>query len=153
LTETPVKTAIPANPGRLPQIFPAIRARETLVLPPTMTRRALFLLPALLCLAGCQRETQVEKANREGILIFGNSNEPKGLDSQVVTGVLESNILRALFEGLVSDHPSDDAGIVPGGAETLEPDATATVWIAKLRPNAKWSDGAPVTAQFILSVE
>lgn len=112
-----------------------------------MTRRALFLLPALLCLAGCQRETQVEKANREGILIFGNSNEPKGLDPQVVTGVLESNILRALFEGLVSDHPSDDAAIVPGGAETLEPDATATVWTARLRPNAKWSDGTPVTAR------
>jgi len=112
-----------------------------------MTRRILSLLPALLCLAGCQRETQVEKANREGILIFGNSNEPKGLDPQIVTGVLESNILRALFEGLVSDHPSDDAAIVPGGAETLEPDATATVWTAKLRPDAKWSDGAPVTAR------
>ena len=112
-----------------------------------MTRRALFLLPALLCLAGCQRETQVEKANRDGILIVGNSNEPKGLDSQVVTGVLESNIMRALFEGLVSDHPSDDAANLPAGAETLEPDATATVWTAKLRANAKWSDGAPVTAR------
>lgn len=112
-----------------------------------MTRRTLFLLPALLCLTGCQRETQVEKANRDGILIVGNSNEPKGLDSQVVTGVLESNIMRALFEGLVSDHPSDDAANLPAGAETLEPDATATVWTAKLRPNAKWSDGAPVTAR------
>jgi oligopeptide transport system substrate-binding protein len=112
-----------------------------------MTHRAIFLLPVLFCLAGCEKKTQVEKANREGILLFGNSNEPKGLDSQVVTGVLESNILRALFEGLVSDHPSDDAGIVPGGAETLEPDATATVWTAKLRQNAKWSDGAPVTAR------
>lgn len=112
-----------------------------------MTRRALFLLPALFCLAGCQEESQVEKANREGILIVGNSNEPKGLDSQVVTGVLESNIMRALFEGLVSDHPSDDAANLPAGAETLEPDATATVWTAKLRANAKWSDGAPVTAR------
>lgn len=112
-----------------------------------MTRRTLFLLPALLCLTGCQEETQVEKANRDGILIVGNSNEPKGLDSQVVTGVLESNIMRALFEGLVSDHPSDDAANLPAGAETLEPDATATVWTAKLRPNAKWSDGAPVTAR------
>jgi oligopeptide transport system substrate-binding protein len=111
-----------------------------------MTRRALFLIPALLCLAGCQEESQVEKANREGILIVGNSNEPKGLDSQVVTGVLESNIMRALFEGLVSDHPSEDATAMPAGAEVLEPDATATVWTAKLRPNAKWSDGAPVTA-------
>ncbi|MCW1916018.1 peptide ABC transporter substrate-binding protein [Luteolibacter sp. GHJ8] len=118
-----------------------------------MTRLALFLLPALLCLTGCQREEQlgsgetlVEKANREGVLIMGNSNEPKGLDSQVVTGVLESNILRALFEGLVSDHPSEDATVLPAGAEVLEPDATATVWTAKLRQDAKWSDGAPVTA-------
>lgn len=111
-----------------------------------MIRPARFLLPALLCLAGCQRETQVEKANREGILIIGNSNEPKGLDPQIVTGVLESNLMRALFEGLVSDHPSDDAAAVPAGAETLEPDATATVWTARLRQNAKWSDGAPVTA-------
>ncbi len=119
-----------------------------------MTRRTLFLLPALLCLAGCQRETQVEKANREGILIFGNSNEPKGLDPQVVTGVLESNILRALFEGLVSDHPSDDAAIVLGGAASLEPDATAAVWTARLRPDAKWSDGAPVTAHdYVFSFE
>jgi oligopeptide transport system substrate-binding protein len=111
-----------------------------------MTRRALFLIPALLCLTGCEEETQVEKANKEGILIVGNSNEPKGLDSQVVTGVLESNIMRALFEGLVSDHPSEDATAMPAGAETLEPDATATVWTAKLRKNAKWSDGTTVTA-------
>ncbi len=111
-----------------------------------MTRRALFFLFALLCLPGCQRETQVEKANREGILIVGNSNEPKGLDSQVVTGVLESNIMRALFEGLVSDHPSDDAELFMAGAESLEPDATATVWTIRLRRNAKWSDGMLVTA-------
>ena len=111
-----------------------------------MTLRLLLLLPALLCLGGCQRESQVQRANREGILIIGNSNEPKGLDSQVVTGVLESNIMRALFEGLVSDHPSDDAAIVLAGAATLEPDATATVWTAGLREDAKWSDGSPVTA-------
>ena len=118
-----------------------------------MIRVAPFLLAALLCLTGCNREEQlgsgetlVEKANREGVLIMGNSNEPKGLDPQVVTGVLESNILRALFEGLVSDHPSEDATVLPAGAEVLEPDETATVWTAKLRPNGKWSDGMPVTA-------
>ena len=53
---------------------------------------------------------------------------------------------RALFEGLVSDHPTEDATAMPAGAEVLEPDATATVWTAKLRPNAKWSDGTTVTA-------
>lgn len=111
-----------------------------------MIHRALSLLFALCCLAACQKESQVEQANREGILIMGNSNEPKGLDPQVVTGVLESNILRALFEGLITNHPTDDAAAVPGGAELLEPDATATVWTAHLRKDAKWSDGKPVTA-------
>jgi oligopeptide transport system substrate-binding protein len=114
---------------------------------PVMVCRALFVcLPIVLLASSCSKETQVERANREGILIVGNSNEPKGLDSQVVTGVLESNIMRALFEGLVSDHPSDDAVTIPAGAEELLPDEKATVWTAKLRQDAKWSDGAPVTA-------
>ena len=112
-----------------------------------MPCRTLFaLLPLVFLTASCDSETQVEKANREGILLMGNSGEPKGLDPQVVTGVLESNILRALFEGLVSDHPSEDATTVLGGAESLEPDETATVWTARLRPDGKWSDGTPVTA-------
>lgn len=105
-------------------------------------------------LTSCDSETQVEKATREGILIMGNANEPKGLDSQIVTGVLESNIMRAMFEGLVADHPSEDATVMPGGAARLEPDETATVWTAYLRPEAKWSDGKQVTAHdYIFSYE
>jgi len=111
------------------------------------------LLGALF-LSSCESETQVEKATREGILIMGNANEPKGLDSQIVTGVLESNIMRALFEGLVSDHPSEDATAVLSGAERLEPDETATIWTVHLRPEAKWSDGKPVTAHdYLFSYE
>ncbi len=115
--------------------------------PPVMFRGpAIFLLLALPFLASCQRESQVAKATREGILIIGNSNEPKGLDPHVVSGVLESNILRALFEGLVHFHPSDDTAAPGGAASELTPDETYTIWTAKLRPEAKWSDGATVTA-------
>lgn len=112
-----------------------------------LSRLIIPSLSALVLLASCERETQVERANREGILLFGNSNEPKGLDPQVVSGVLESNILRALCEGLVTDHPSEDATYGYGGAESLEPDETSTVWTARLRRNARWSDGEPVTAR------
>lgn len=112
-----------------------------------LNRLVISSLSALVLLVSCQQETQVERANREGIFLFGNSNEPKGLDGQVVSGVLESNILRALSEGLVSDHPSEDAGYLYAGAEAMEADETATVWIARLRQNARWSDGEPVTAR------
>ena len=33
-----------------------------------------------------------------------------------VTGVIESNIIRALFEGLVADDPKEDYGHPPGAA-------------------------------------
>lgn len=115
---------------------------------------ALVFIPALLTLASCQKESQVDKATREGILIVGNSNEPKGLDLHVVSGVLEDNILRTLFEGLVASDPSTDLAAPPGAALEVTPDATATVWTAKLRPDGKWSDGVPVTARdFAFSYE
>ncbi len=62
----------------------------------------LCLLTASLFTGACkQGETAVDRATREGILIMGNTSEPKGLDPHIVSGVLESNIIRALFEGLV----------------------------------------------------
>lgn len=117
-----------------------------------MTRRALILLPALLCLAGCQRETQVEKANREGILLVGNSAEPKALDLHLVTGVIESKLIGSMFEGLVGDHPSEDNALPPGAAVSWEHDETLTKWTFRLQPEGRWSDGAPVTAHdFVFS--
>jgi len=108
----------------------------------------------LVLLTSCQRETQVDRATREGILLVGNSSEPKGLDPHIVSGVLESNILRALFEGLITSDPERDTATPGGAAVEVTPDPTATVWIAKLRPNGKWSDGVPVTAQdFAFSYE
>ncbi len=112
-----------------------------------MQRLPLILLSACLLLASCQKESQVDKATREGILLIGNSADPKSFDPQVVTGVIESNLNRALFEGLVNSHPSEDLTAAPGVAYEFTPDETYTVWTAKLRQDAKWSDGKPVTAE------
>lgn len=109
--------------------------------------RLLTITALSLSLISCQRESQVDKATREGILLLGNSNDPKSFDPQVTSGVLESNINRALFEGLVLFHPSDDLAAPGGSAIEMTPDETATVWTAKLRPDAKWSDGKPVTSE------
>jgi oligopeptide transport system substrate-binding protein len=108
-----------------------------------------LLSTTALCLSlfSCRQESQVERATREGILLIGNSADPKSFDPQVVSGVIESNLNRALFEGLVNNHPSEDLSAPPGVAYELTPDETYTVWTAKLRADAKWSDGMPVTAE------
>jgi ABC-type transport system substrate-binding protein len=139
---------------RFSEISPAFPG--AVVMFPRVTFRRLHLIyaPFLLFIASCQRESQVDRATREEILLVGNSNEPKGLDPHIVSGVLEANILRTLFEGLIASDPQSDTGNPPGAALEVTPDATATVWTAKLRPGGKWSDGMPVTAHdFAFSYE
>ena len=104
---------------------------------------------ALLCLAlaACgPREREVDKAASEGILLMGNGSEPKTLDPHLATGVPESDILRALFEGLVSQSPANDLEAEPGVAESWTHNADFTRWTFTIRDNARWSNGEPVTA-------
>ncbi|MDP7657413.1 MAG: ABC transporter substrate-binding protein, partial [Roseibacillus sp.] len=113
----------------------------------------LCLLAAALFTGACkQGETAVDRATREGILIMGNTSEPKGLDPHIVSGVLESNIIRALFEGLVVGHPSKDGVALPGVAEKWHPTdpQKPDEWVFELRKDARWSDGTPLTAEDFL---
>ncbi len=103
-------------------------------------------------LFSCQKETQVQRANREGVLLVGNSAEPKSLDIHLVTGVIESKVLDALFEGLVANDPVSDDATPPGAAASWEHNADMTEWTFHLQPAGKWSDGKPVTARdFVFS--
>jgi oligopeptide transport system substrate-binding protein len=123
-------------------------------LPPAMRSITftLLLLSGLLTLTSCQDETPVERANREAILLIGNGDEPKGIDPHLVSGVIEGNIIRAIFEGLCVDHPEKNAECLPGVAESWESNEDFTQWTFNLRTNALWSDGAPITAEdFIFS--
>jgi len=107
---------------------------------------------AIFILGGCGGETAVDQATRDGILIIGNTSEPKGLDPHIVSGVLESNIIGSLFEGLVVQHPSKEGVALPGVAEKWYPTNSdrPDEWIFELRKDAKWSDGEPLTAEDFL---
>ena len=122
-----------------------------------MAMRALPILALVffcIFLAGCGDQTAADRAVEEKILIVGNSSEPKGLDCHLVTGVLESNLIRALFEGLCTEHQSVDGKALPGAAESWEANEDFTVWTFKLGRDRKWSDGVPVTAaDFLFSYQ
>ena len=80
-------------------------------------------------------------------LIRNNASEPESLDPAVAETVGANNITRDLFEGLTAN---DAAGkIIPGLAESWR-QTNATTWVFKMRQNAKWSNGDPVTAQDVV---
>ena len=131
-----------------------IPLRSRISQPPLVLRKTLLTALAPLALVSCERRSDVEIANEKKILIIGNSSEPKGLDPHLVSGVLESNIIRALFEGLCVEHPDKDNSSLPGVAETWAPvdESNPDEWIFNLNPDAKWSDGVQVTAHdFVFS--
>ena len=90
-------------------------------------------------------ESNVESGNREGYLHYGNGAEPQGLDPQVVTGVPENHIVRALFEGLAVKNPKT-LEPEPGVAERWEISEDGTVYTFYINPKAKWSNGEAMTA-------
>ncbi len=90
-------------------------------------------------------ESNVESGNANGILHYGNGAEPQGLDPHVVTGVPENHIVRALFEGLAVKNP-ETLEPEPGVAERWDISEDGTVYTFYLNPNARWSNGATMTA-------
>jgi oligopeptide transport system substrate-binding protein len=111
-----------------------------------VTIRILWILGLAFLLGACQRETQLQRANREKILLVGNSSEPKALDLQLVTSVVENKVIGSMFEGLVADHASSDTEMEPGVALKWEHNEDFTKWIFHLRHDALWSDGVALTA-------
>jgi len=112
-------------------------------------------LLALACLAaGCgDGRTTAEKKAAEGYLIINNMAEPSGLDPQTITGLSESHIVGALFEGLVNYDPRD-LHPVPGIAESWTMSADGRTWTFRLRADARWSNGDAITAaDFLFSYE
>jgi oligopeptide transport system substrate-binding protein len=110
-----------------------------------------FLWPFL---PACKkRETDVERGIREQVLHRGLSADLSGLDPHLETGLPEINVMSALFEGLVGEHPETGAP-VPAVAERWETSADGLTWTFHLRANARWSNGVPVTAHdFVNSIK
>ncbi len=72
-------------------------------------------------------------------------DEHSSVDPQVVEDVSGSEIVRDLFEGLLSQD--EEGNLVPGVATGYTVSDDKMTYTFTLRDNAKWSNGEPVTAQ------
>lgn len=73
-------------------------------------------------------------------------SEPRTLDPAQATGLREHLILQGIFEGLTRYHPQTLEPL-PGTAYEWKISQDGKVYQFFLNPDAKWSDGKPVTAQ------
>ncbi len=108
-----------------------------------------LLLCGLLLTACSGRESAVDQATAQGLLLVGNGPEPEGIDPLFTTSTSALQIQQALFEGLTSPDPRD-LSPQPGVAERWEVDADGLRYRFFLRESARWSDGAPLTASDFL---
>lgn len=106
-------------------------------------------LPLVFVVSACQPkagDTSAASDPNAKILLYGNGAEVQDLDPQTVTGIPEHKVVTALIEGLVSEDPVD-LHPVPGVAASWDISADGLVYTFHLRPEARWSNGDPVTAQ------
>lgn len=117
---------------------------------PWLVRLAILALLVLGVLAfhrsRTSRPQRVEVAAQRGVLLVGNGTDIETLDPHMATGQPEHFVITTLFEGLVAPSEDDPDKAAPGVAVSWEsPDFIH--WTFKLRPEARWSDGAPITAE------
>lgn len=112
--------------------------------------RILAALTVSALLSGClKRETPVDQGIREQVLHRGIGSEVSDLDPQTAINIAEVDIASALFEGLVAEDPVD-LHPVPGLAARWTVASDLLTYTFYLRPEAKWSNGDPLTsADFI----
>ncbi len=78
-------------------------------------------------------------------LEFAIGTEPPTFDTNLATDTTSHLVINQLVEGLYRYR--GDGSIEPAGAESYEVSDDGLVYTIKLREDAVWSDGEPVTAQ------
>ncbi|CAN5476106.1 peptide ABC transporter substrate-binding protein [soil metagenome] len=81
-------------------------------------------------------------------LVFINGVEPETLDPAYITGQPEGRLASALFEGLTRFDAKGEP--VPGVASSWEVSEDGKRYTFHLRPDARWSNGDPVTSDDFL---
>lgn len=85
-----------------------------------------------------------ESTGKEKKIIYALPSEPETLDPTLNVYSRSSIVMQNLFRGLYKI--SQDGLPVPSLASETKLDETGTKYTFKINPNAKWSDGKPVTA-------
>ena len=81
----------------------------------------------------------------KSVLRRGNGPEVETLDPHKAESVSASNILRDLFEGLVTENP--DGSLAPGASQSWTISEDLRTYTFNLRPDARWSNGDAVVAE------
>lgn len=92
-----------------------------------------------------QRPQRVTAAGEARTLLIGNGTDIESLDPHLVTGQPEHHVITTVFEGLVAPGADDPDSDAPGIAHSWSSPDFQT-WTFKLRPEAVWSDGTPITS-------
>jgi oligopeptide transport system substrate-binding protein len=91
-----------------------------------------------------------ELAERQ-VLHVGNGAELQTLDPHRAEDTASFNLHLDLYEGLVSESPKGD--LIPGVATDWTVSEDGKTYVFNLRPEARWSNGDPVTAHdFVFSL-
>lgn len=78
------------------------------------------------------------------VLVRGNDTDPATLDHHKTSTVSEGHLLRDLYEGLVAEDAAGE--VIPGTALSWDISGDGLTYTFSLRPDARWSNGDPVTA-------
>lgn len=81
-----------------------------------------------------------------GGTVNGALTEPPSIDPQLVSDSEGFEVARLVFDGLTLYDPAGGA-VIPGVAESWEPNEDNTVWTFYLRDDVTFHDGTPVTAE------
>lgn len=115
-----------------------------------------YTLVATLVASGLSSQTWAAKVPEGTLLaekqqiVINNGAEPSSFDPHKTDGLPEAQISYQLLEGLVTKD--SDGNEQPGMAVSWESSSDFKQWTFKLRPDAKWSNGEPVTAHdFVFS--
>jgi oligopeptide transport system substrate-binding protein len=85
------------------------------------------------------------------VLTRGLTSDPESLDPHKARSVQANEVLRDIDEGLLSYSPGGE--LVPGVAAAWQVSPDGLTYTFTLRPDARWSNGDPVTAdQFVFSL-
>lgn len=105
---------------------------------------------AAIATAGCTASAKSEfygqtEAPSDNVLRYITGSEPESLDPAIPTGQPEARLLMSIHDGLVEYDPRTMQSI-PGIAESWEVGQANTEYVFKLRKNAVFSNGDPITA-------
>ena len=121
----------------------------------TATQRSFyFILAVSFILASC---TQLRKPTTEPYFAqtppprgqefrWSNGRLPKSLDPATATAPPETDLVRAIYEGLTELDPKT-LQEMPAAAESWTASDDLKTWTFNLRKDAKWTNGSAVTAQ------